>query len=64
MMRTIIFRSSMSKDLFGQARELEIASLPKEEVALIKQRTIEEQYQEDKENKYIKNSQVAEQGQH
>ena len=50
-MRTIIFRSSMSKDLFGQARELEIASLPKEEVALIKQRTIEEQYQEDKENK-------------
>jgi hypothetical protein len=40
----------MSKDLFGQARELEIASLPKEEVALIK-KTIEEQYQEDKENK-------------
>ena len=38
----------MSKDLFGQARELEIASLPKEEVALIKQRIIEEQYQEDK----------------
>jgi len=51
MMKTDNCHSSMSKDLFGQARELEIASLPKEEIALIKQRTIEEQYQQDKENK-------------
>ena len=51
MMRNLVtYPSKMSKDLFGQARELEIASLPKEEVALIK-KTIEEQYQEDKENK-------------
>jgi len=46
MMKTDNCLSSMSKDLFGQARELEIASLPKEEVALIKQRIIEEQIQE------------------
>jgi hypothetical protein len=49
MMRNLVTSlSNMSKDLFGQARELEIASLPKEEVALIKQRIVEEQYQQDK----------------
>lgn len=47
--------SKMSKDLFGQARELEIASLPKEELATIKYSTTEQEYQQDKENNiYVK----------